>query len=364
MKIELGINPNWIWNLLTHILRSKTFNIFLGSLFALLLAFFIEKAVHTQVVESEMTVALFKVHKESIENILLLQAELINRFKVDKNIKLKLKEILNLKTGFRLINDNHQKLINAIWNSEEIEMRVEDKFKPFHKAQFLFQRRIDRALSSGKSVFDQNLQSKSVAEMEQIKITLITYQLSLKQLKDYLIKEDKDISFRHYFSTGLVSLLAVLCFLLFGKVFYNASKEYFDEKKRVKFRVLIVDDDLDVLETIIENCSQEVNCQFHAAHNGVDALKKIGERTYDLVISDVSMPNMGGIELAKKVTKLGEVPIVLMTCNSTVKLSQEVFGQSRVYYIYDKFEVLNNIEKIISNALSEEVSGQSQRKAS
>jgi len=348
--------------LFSHIIRSKSFSLFLALSFGLVLVFFVEKAIHTQIDESQKTLKLFKSHSENIEKVLVDNSLLLRSFQGDEELDVSL--ISKVRTGLLLVNDNHQKIQGASWGSEELEQELENKYKPFYKAHFLFLRRLDRKLVSGEVIFTKENNNKNIAELKLIAATLASYKSQLLSLDNFLNENHKSIILKHYVSTGVVSFFLITCLLAFGKVVFNTTKEFVDEKKRDKFRVLIVDDEADVLETILENCAGNDQYQFFAALNGVDAMNRLREKNFDLVISDVSMPNMGGIELAKQVTKSINVPIVLMTCNSTVKLSQEVFGQNRVYYIYDKFEVLNNIEKIISNALSEGVSGLSHKKAS
>lgn len=55
------------------------------------------------------------------------------------------------------------------------------------------------------------------------------------------------------------------------------------------------------------------------AEDGVDALKQIGKKAVDMVITDLNMPNMDGIELIKALRtdqRLKFVPIVMLTSES------------------------------------------------
>jgi CheY-like chemotaxis protein len=361
----VNINPNWMIGLFLHILKSKAFNILVGFLFGFIISIFALQTVKTQKQEYKATSKLFETHILNVNKTLLDIGNLISFQDNNEKINLYNNEHVKLvKTGLLIINDNHRKLSPSIWDSEELKKDLDKKFKTFHKAQFIYLRRIDRFIATGDIDIVKETKSKIFSELNFIASELIEYKETLLQLNPVFKANGQAITLKNTVFTALTGLFAILTLFAFGKVLFNASSEFIEEKKRKGFRVLIVDDDSDVLETIIDNCSESVNCQFIAAYNGVEALKRLGEKSYDLVISDISMPNMGGIELAKKITKAGNVPIVLMTCNSTVKLSQEVFGQNRVFYIYDKFEVLNNIEKIITNTLSEGGSGQPHRKVS
>jgi PAS domain S-box-containing protein len=79
-------------------------------------------------------------------------------------------------------------------------------------------------------------------------------------------------------------------------------------------RILVVDDDEGVRESVAEILATE-GCSVDTAEDGVDALQAIGERgDYDLVLSDVVMPNMDGYELFQAVQRrCPETQVVLMT---------------------------------------------------
>lgn len=61
-------------------------------------------------------------------------------------------------------------------------------------------------------------------------------------------------------------------------------------------RILVVDDEAqirDVLCRMMEHCGYSVDQAIH----GQDAIQKLGESTYDLVISDILMPERDGLEV-------------------------------------------------------------------
>lgn len=90
------------------------------------------------------------------------------------------------------------------------------------------------------------------------------------------------------------------------------------ERVRDRIRLLAVDDDpvnLMVLESIFASTSYEVI----TATSGHEALLKLDGHDFDLVISDVIMPNMSGYELTARIRErfsLSELPVLLLTaCN-------------------------------------------------
>lgn len=62
-----------------------------------------------------------------------------------------------------------------------------------------------------------------------------------------------------------------------------------------KFRALIIDDEVDVAEIIAEILEKE-SFDITIAHSGVEAIKCLQRARYDLVLSDLNMPEMGGRE--------------------------------------------------------------------
>lgn len=65
--------------------------------------------------------------------------------------------------------------------------------------------------------------------------------------------------------------------------------------------ILIVDDDPDMRQVIEEALSDKYTLA--SAVNGIEALKKVAEQSFDLVITDLLMPEMDGIELVMALRK-------------------------------------------------------------
>lgn len=71
------------------------------------------------------------------------------------------------------------------------------------------------------------------------------------------------------------------------------------------YKVLLADDEriiLDGISSMIEWSSFETSL-IGAAQNGIDAYRLIMEERPDIVISDIKMPGMGGLELIEKVSR-------------------------------------------------------------
>ena len=83
-------------------------------------------------------------------------------------------------------------------------------------------------------------------------------------------------------------------------------------------RILVVDDDQMVLMALGELLKPE-GYEVHMVSSGIEALKRIDENGYDLLLLDIIMPLMDGFELCRKVRgkeKYKETPIVFLTAKS------------------------------------------------
>jgi len=90
-----------------------------------------------------------------------------------------------------------------------------------------------------------------------------------------------------------------------------------DEIEDEKNLVLIVEDNADVREYIRE--SIDTDYQVIEAVNGEQGLRKAGKIIPDLIICDIMMPKMDGIELLKRIkndTKTSHIPVILLTAKS------------------------------------------------
>ena len=95
-------------------------------------------------------------------------------------------------------------------------------------------------------------------------------------------------------------------------------------------RVLIVDDESLIrmdLRDIIESCGHEVVAE---GTNGVEAIKLCKEYKPDIVLMDVKMPELDGIEAARQIGFHHEAPVVLLTSYS----QQDLIDKARDSGVY------------------------------
>ncbi len=78
-----------------------------------------------------------------------------------------------------------------------------------------------------------------------------------------------------------------------------------------KFKVMIVDDEQDFLETIIKRLKAR-KIEVTGAESGPKALELVGAQPFDVIILDVKMPGMDGIETLKEIKKRKPLTEVIM----------------------------------------------------
>lgn len=86
-----------------------------------------------------------------------------------------------------------------------------------------------------------------------------------------------------------------------------------------KLNILIVDDD-EVQELLLRFKLQNYTCNIDYVNNAKSAIAKIEQNNtnYDLIISDIQMPIMSGLELAKYLRKVLKSEIILIAHTSTM----------------------------------------------
>ncbi|AXK21366.1 MULTISPECIES: response regulator transcription factor [Bacillus] len=80
-------------------------------------------------------------------------------------------------------------------------------------------------------------------------------------------------------------------------------------------KILIVDDDKDIRNLISVYLENE-GLQTQKAEDAIEALKLLKEKEFDLILLDVMMPNMDGIEACLKIREEQTIPIIMLSAKS------------------------------------------------
>ncbi len=113
-----------------------------------------------------------------------------------------------------------------------------------------------------------------------------------------------------------------------------------------KARILVVDDEAVIREGMRRILEKE-DFAVEAKASGRLALEKLQEEDFDIVITDLKMPGMGGLELLKAIKILQpEVPVILITGYSTVETAVEAMRNGAFDYLSKPFTPAQITEKV------------------
>lgn len=102
-------------------------------------------------------------------------------------------------------------------------------------------------------------------------------------------------------------------------------------------RILVVDDEQLVRDLLVSYLSS-LGFVVETAQDGVEGLEKYAEGDFDVVLTDLSMPNMDGLELLKELREIDDEAVVLIiTGYPTIGTAVEAIKQGAADYITKPF---------------------------
>ena len=135
----------------------------------------------------------------------------------------------------------------------------------------------------------------------------------------------------------------------------KCSKE--DVKKTTTYpKVLIVDDNLEMIAYLKEIFLDTLECTF--AYNGLEALEKVKEHTFDLIISDLRMPLLSGAEFKEALNEIDDqkdIPFIMITAvfyNQLESLKNTLNLNEYIEKPFSKDEILSRVQNILERTLN------------
>src|SRR6478609_8039366 len=114
--------------------------------------------------------------------------------------------------------------------------------------------------------------------------------------------------------------------------------------------ILIIDDEKSIRKTLTEILSYE-GYKIDEAGDGEEGLKKFKEKTYDMVLCDIKMPKMDGIEFLQKAGEANaDVPIIMISGHGNIETAVEAVKKGAYDYI-SKPPDLNRMLITLRNAM-------------
>ncbi|MGI4827359.1 MAG: response regulator transcription factor [Janthinobacterium lividum] len=103
-------------------------------------------------------------------------------------------------------------------------------------------------------------------------------------------------------------------------------------------RILIVDDERQIirmLRTALQSSGYEVSI----AYNGMEALGRMKEQPPDLVVTDLAMPELNGVEFTQTVRRQSEVPIIILSVRDSEVMKVRALDEGADDYITKPFNM-------------------------
>ncbi|MFH0733093.1 MAG: sigma-54 dependent transcriptional regulator [bacterium] len=125
-------------------------------------------------------------------------------------------------------------------------------------------------------------------------------------------------------------------------------------------KIIVIDDDESIRKTIA-NYLTRLNYNVKTANNGLSGLELIKSNSFDLVISDVRMPGLNGLELLQKVKEIdSNIQVIIITAHDDMQTTIKAMQYGAYDYLEKPLEV-DRLKFLVSNAienkkLSEELS--------
>ena len=116
---------------------------------------------------------------------------------------------------------------------------------------------------------------------------------------------------------------------------------------RKTFRVLVVDDELVVRDSVKEWLEDE-GFTVEMAESGAEALEKLSREKFDLMLLDVKMPGMDGVEVIRRTKEmLPELAVAMMTAYATVENAVEAMKLGAIDYLMKPFDIESLVAMVV-----------------
>ncbi len=119
-------------------------------------------------------------------------------------------------------------------------------------------------------------------------------------------------------------------------------------------KVLIVDDEETLTWSMAKSLSRDRDkYEIEISNNGREALDVLSKMPIDLVISDIRMPDINGLDLLVQIKRdYPETKVIIMTAYGSSDVQREASKRGSLYYIEKPFEI-NEIRKLILDLIKE-----------
>ena len=122
-----------------------------------------------------------------------------------------------------------------------------------------------------------------------------------------------------------------------------------------KYSIVIIDDEVEILDMLSRFLSRNQNFAVQTFSNPVSALSSINNNTkYDLVLLDIMMPQMNGLDVLEKLKDMNsDQKVIMMTAYSTLDKVLKSHKIGATNYVMKPFSSLDSLEKKVVEVLED-----------
>ena len=119
-----------------------------------------------------------------------------------------------------------------------------------------------------------------------------------------------------------------------------------------KNKILILDDEQDILDVIHRFLDRKGRVDVDVCNNPIKAIELIKNNHYDLLLTDIMMPEINGVEVLTEVKKIKpSLKVIMMTAYSTIDKILECEKLGATDYVTKPFISLKDVESKVLEAL-------------
>jgi DNA-binding NtrC family response regulator len=119
-------------------------------------------------------------------------------------------------------------------------------------------------------------------------------------------------------------------------------------------KILIVDDESDMRQLLKRSLEPELNCRIDLASSGKDALEMISQQAFDLILADIKMPEMNGLELLELIKRdYPDLTVVMMTAFGGVEIAVQAMRNGAYDFVTKPFDhetIIVRLEKALERS--------------
>ena len=280
--------------------------------------------------------------KSSIHNFDLREKELTIKLESQEKQTLSLREQLknyqeadnHLSKSENEFKTNEAKLLASIKSLTEELNDLKNKLSGF-----------DALVLQNKHLEEQNIQLNSKIEANENQISTLNSQKSslLKEVLD-LNQSLKEIAQKNV-DTELKLKTIKSEFISSDKPVYEAPTHH----KLIPIKKILIVDDSNIILMQLKNYFKNSSFEVHTATSGSKAIDKLREEEFELVITDVNMPEMNGIELSFYIREFyPQLRVIIMTAFEIEIIKDKAVKNVKILYT-DKPLHFDDLLKLINN---------------